>query len=73
METATEPTHEFDWSYLPGVQNVVLIGRDETGTAVAMIELCPQLGFRLTDCRTGSVQRFVSLDEAKRAAVHPRD
>jgi hypothetical protein len=73
METAPEPTHEFHWRYVPGVQSVVLIGRDETGTAVAMIELCPREGFRLTDCRTGAVQRFVSLDEAKRAAVSPRD
>jgi len=68
METAPEPTHKLDWRYVPAVQNVVLIGRDDEGTAVAMIELCPQFGFRLTDCRTGGMQRFVSLDEAKRAA-----
>jgi hypothetical protein len=58
-----------EWEYLEGVQGVVLVARTE-GVTSAVIELCPGAGFRLTDCRTGAVQTFLSLDEAKQAHLN---
>ena len=58
---------EVEWTYLENVQNIVLIGRCDAA-AVALIELCPTKGFRLTDCADASVEYFQSLEEAKRAA-----
>jgi hypothetical protein len=59
-------TNVIEWEYLEGVQGVVLVAR-EKGATSAVIELCPGAGFRLTDCRTGRIQTFISLDEAKQA------
>jgi hypothetical protein len=63
---ATTPATEVMWEYLYGVPGVVLVAR-EAGVSLAVIELCPRVGFRLTDCRTGKIQSFISLEEAKHA------
>lgn len=65
MTIAFEGATTTTWEYLQGVQNVVLVARVD-GTPRAVIELCPRAGFRLTDCRDGSIQTFLSLEEAKR-------
>ena len=68
MKDARSGTIEVRWDYLENVQAVVLVGRVE-GEATAIIELCPRSGFRLTECASGRVTVFQSLDEAKRAAI----
>jgi hypothetical protein len=55
-----------EWEYLEGVQGIVLVAREDK-VPVAVIEMRPCEGFRLTDCRTGEFQTFMSLDEAKQA------
>lgn len=55
---------ETHWEYLDGVGGVVLVAR-ENGKPQAVIEFCPRNGFRLTDCRSGDVHMFSSLEEAK--------
>lgn len=64
MSIAYEGAITTSWEYLDGVQGVVLVARVD-GVPHAVIELCPRAGFRLTDCRDGSVGTFLSLEEAK--------
>jgi hypothetical protein len=65
-EEAPNPPTEAHWDYVEGVQGVVLVTRKE-GVPQAIIELCPRAGFRLTDCLTGTVGTFLSVEEAESA------
>jgi len=65
MSTSTSAS-PIEWEYLDGVPNVVLVAR-EHGRALALIEMCPRAGFRLTDCRSGAVRTFISLEDAQQA------
>ena len=73
-ETMKEAVNtQIEWGYLDDVQGVVLLGRSG-GEPIAMVELCPRSGFRLTDCASGRTAVFQSLEDAKVAAsVHQRE
>jgi hypothetical protein len=64
MTIAFEGATATVWTYADGVQGVVLVARVD-GKPRAVIELCPRAGFRLTDCRDGTIGTFLSLEDAK--------
>jgi hypothetical protein len=63
---SSAPEPKVVWEYLDGVPGVVLVAR-EAGVPLAMIEMSPRVGFRLTDYRSGRTRAFISVEEAQLA------
>lgn len=64
VSTIDVATAETQWVFLEDVRGVALVTR-QNGKPQAVIEFCPREGFRLTDCQSGEVNMFASLDAAK--------
>jgi hypothetical protein len=60
-----------EWSYVPDSPNVAMIG-SRGDEPVALIEMCPRIGFRLTCCLSGRVETYQSLQEAQLAVADAR-